>query len=377
MLNNDKNIADWQIQQAQTALKIYVDDFSNGNRLTGLPKKEAFDCSDIIHKIRTSMRIKHYAYKTERSYIDWIKRFYHYTINVKRKDTKKEQLNSDDVKDYLGFLAVKQNVAASTQNQAFNALLFLFREGLNIELKDLAQTVRAKRGPKLPVVLSLKEVKEIFEHSRDKNLLILQILYGSGLRLMELARLRVQDIDFDFNLIYVRSGKGDKDRTTILPEYVKSNLLDHLERVKSLHQEDIVAGYGQVYLPDAIERKYPGAASEWKWQYVFPSANISVDPRGGKIRRHHISEKSIQNAVRGAVNKAGIIKHVTVHTMRHSFATHLLMSGVNIREIQDLLGHKNLETTMVYTHVMRDMASAPRSPLDKLYENNQERKGVR
>lgn len=369
-LTKDKNVADWQIQQAKTALKIYVDDFSQENRLTVLPKEEELDCSDIIHKVRTLMRIKHYAYRTERSYLDWIRRFYSYMVNVKRKNIKVEQLNSQDVKDYLGFLAVKQNVASSTQNQAFNALLFLFRDVLGIELIGLDKTVRAKRGPKLPVVLTPEEVKKIFEHSREKNLLILQILYGSGLRLMELARLRVQDIDFDFNLIYVRGSKGDKDRTTMLPEYVKPDLSAHLEKVKDLHQKDMAAGYGQVYLPGAIERKYPGAAGEWKWQYVFPAANISIDPRSGKVRRHHISEKSIQNAVRDAVSKAEIIKHATVHTLRHSFATHLLMSGVNVREIQDLLGHKNLETTMVYTHVIRDMVSAPRSPLDSLYEKS-------
>lgn len=193
------------------------------------------------------------------------------------------------------------------------------------------------------------------------------MLYGSGLRLRELARLRVKDVDFDSGLIFVRSGKGDKDRSTILPECIKQKLCSHLEEVKAIHEKDVEAGYGAVYLPDGLERKYPHAAKEWGWQYVFPASKLSVDPRSGKIRRHHISEKSIQNAVRNAVKKAGLVKHATVHTLRHSFATHLLMDGVNIREIQDLLGHKNIETTMVYTHVLRDMSNVPKSPLDLIY----------
>jgi integron integrase len=199
------------------------------------------------------------------------------------------------------------------------------------------------------------------------NLLILQLLYGAGLRLLELARLRVKDIDFEQNLIFVRGGKGDKDRATILPQTVKNILQKHLDDVKKLHAKDLAGGYGEVYLPDSLERKYPNAAKEWGWQYVFPASKLSVDPRSGKIRRHHISEKTIQNAVKEAVNKSGIVKHASVHTLRHSFATHLLMNGVNIREIQTLLGHKHVETTMIYTHVVRDIVSVPRSPLDSLY----------
>jgi len=185
--------------------------------------------------------------------------------------------------------------------------------------------------------------------------------------LMELARLRAQDIDFDNNLIFVRAAKGDKDRSTILPQAVKGQLRLHLEEVKKLHDKDLVSGYGEVFLPDSLGRKMPNAGKEWRWQYVFPSSKLSVDPRSGKVRRHHIDETSIQKAVRAAVNKAGIVKHATVHTMRHSFATHLLQNGVNIREVQELLGHKNVETTMIYTHVLRDMSNAPKSPLDELY----------
>lgn len=247
-------------------------------------------------------------------------------------------------------------------------MLFLFRVILNIELTDLDKTVRAKRGVKLPVVLSIEEVQKLFKHIKNTEALMVQLLYGSGLRLMELARLRVKDIDFGSNLIFVRDGKGDKDRSTILPEAVKLPLQSHLEKVKLLHEEDLKSGHGDVYLPDALDRKYPNAGKEWYWQYVFPSLKLSVDPRSGKIRRHHISEKTIQNIARNAAKKAGIAKHVTVHTLRHCFATHLLMNGVNIREVQELLGHKNVETTMIYTHVMRDMANAPKSPLDMLYK---------
>ena len=290
---------------------------------------------------------------------------------MKKKDIRVDGLDSDDVKDFLSHLALTKRVSSSTQNQAFNALLFLFRDVMKTELGDLSKTVRAKRGQRLPVVLSPEEVQSLFKNVKGLSLLILQLLYGSGLRLLELARLRVKDIDFGQNLIFVRGGKGDKDRTTILPQTVKSILEKHLDGTKKLHDRDLAGGYGEVYLPDALERKYPNAAKEWGWQYVFPAPKLSVDPRSGKIRRHHITEKTIQNAVKEAVKKAGIVKHASVHTLRHSFATHLLMNGVNIREIQILLGHKHVETTMIYTHVVRNMLSVPKSPLDNLFMNKQ------
>ncbi len=246
-------------------------------------------------------------------------------------------------------------------------MLFLFRDVLKIELYDLKQTVRAKRGQKLPVVLSHEEVAQIFEHTAGKDLLLLQLLYGTGMRLMELARLRVQDIDFSSNLVFIRSSKGDKDRTTILPEVVKNSLREHLQEVKIRHEKDLRDGYGEVWLPFALGRKYPNAAKEFGWQYAFPSAKLSIDPVCGKIRRFHISEKTIQVAMAEAVKKANIIKHATVHSLRHSFATHLLMAGVNIRHIQELLGHSHVETTMIYTHVIRNISNIPQSPLDKLY----------
>jgi len=288
---------------------------------------------------------------------------------TKKKNDASSVVTQEDVKDFLSHLAIKQRVSASTQNQAFNALLFLFREALREDLGDLSGTVRARRGKKLPVVLSVDEVKVLFQHLSGQSLLISHLLYGSGLRLMELARLRVKDIDFEANLIFVRSGKGDKDRATVLPEAVKDALRTHLAKVKVLHDKDLADGHGEVFLPDALARKYPKAGMEWGWQYVFPSSKLSVDPRSGRIRRHHISGKAIQLAIGNAVRKAGIAKNATVHTLRHSFATHLLMNGVNIREVQSLLGHKSVETTMIYTHVLRDMKNAPQSPLDALYGN--------
>ncbi len=372
-LSNNKIIADWQVQQAENALKLYINNFLRGktsNLYSNRYIKIYSDYSSIILKMQNALRLKHYSYKTERSYLNWVKKFYNYITDINKKDLKTTELDSCDVKDYLSYLAIKKRVSASTQNQAFNALLFLFREILDIDLKDLNKTVRAKRGPKLPVVLSVKEVQKLFENITGKNLLILQFIYGAGLRLMELARLRVCDIDFDSNMIFIRSSKGDKDRTTILPKSIKEQLKLHLKKVKELHEKDIDAGYGEVYLPNALERKYPNAVKEWYWQYAFPSSKLSVDPQCGKIRRYHISAKTIQNAVYVASKKARIAKHATVHTLRHSFATHLLMDGVNIREIQELLGHKNIETTMIYTHVVRNMSNAPRSPLDNLYANN-------
>lgn len=367
-LKRQKNIADWQYKQAENAVRLYISyggtsnltvNSSSGRNIYTNPKL-------VIQKARQAMRLKHYSYKTESTYLGWIRRFYAY---IRKKDVSRHPLKSNDVRDYLSYLAIKRRVSSSTQNQAFNALLFLFREVLMVELGDLSKTVRAKRGPKLPVVLTVEEVKALFKQMSGKNLLAMQLLYGAGLRLMELARLRVKDIDFGSDLIFVRAGKGDKDRSTILPGCIKEQLQLHIEEIRTLHQKDLAAGYGEVYLPDGLERKYPNAGKEWKWQYVFPSAKLSADPRSGKIRRHHIGERSVQNAVRMATKKAEIIKQATVHTLRHSFATHLLMNGVNIREVQELLGHKNIETTMVYMHVLRDMSNIPKSPLDEIWPN--------
>ena len=369
-LRADERLQEWQPRQAEEALKLY---FFHYLGKTG-PVPEAVsskDTADALSEMSRVIRLRHYSYSTERTYLQWGDRFLAYAAKTGGK--KIGDITTDDLRDFLTHLALEQHVSASTQNQAFNALLFLFRNVLHKDVTDLNTAVRAKRGPKLPVVLTVSEVKRLLEHLTGTSRLIAELLYGSGLRLMELARLRVQDVDFEANTIFVRSGKGDKDRSTLLPAGAKEKVRAHLLKVKALHEKDMAAGFGAVHLPDALDRKYPNAAREWKWQYVFPASTLSVDPRSGVVRRHHLSDTAIQTAVKKAVDKAGIEKHATVHTLRHSFATHLLLNGVNIREVQELLGHKNVETTMIYTHVLRTMSKAPESPLDVLLRQEEEK----
>lgn len=366
-LEGKKPLADWQRRQAEESVRLYVEHFLSGNTAKLSPNMQASgqsgtqDRQELIVKMRELIRLKHYSYSTEGTYINWVKRFFKFLEGRGCVD-----LTAGAIRDFLSYLAVQKKVSSSTQNQAFNALLFLFRDILKQDLQGLGTTIRAKRGQRLPSVLTVSEVQALFRHMEGTALLMAQLLYGAGLRLMELLRLRVQDIDFEGKAVHVRSGKGDKDRTTLLPEAVQPGLRLHLAAVKKLHDEDLAAGYGEVFLPDALARKFPKAGRQWKWQYLFPSTKLSVDPRSSAVRRHHLNEKLVQLAVQKAVRKAGIVKHASVHTLRHSFATHLLMNGVNIREVQDLLGHKNVETTMIYTHVMRNMADAPKSPLDLL-----------
>ena len=365
-LKSDPNMSDWQIRQAGDAIRLYYFHY-RGFKPNNLSTVKSTDFTpELLEEAKRLIRLKHYSYSTERTYLQWIKRFLEHAKQTGKKETS-AALETSDCKNFLSHLALKEKVSASTQNQAFNSLLFLFRNVLCKDMGDLAQTVRAKRGQKLPVVFSVEEVKQLFACLNSKDLLIAGLLYGSGLRLMELARLRVKDVDMDLKTLTVRSGKGDKDRTTILPLSVKEQLKNHLIEVKSLHENDLARGYGEVHLPDALGRKYPNAGKEWAWQYVFPANNLSVDPRSGKIRRHHIGDSAIQEMIKKAIKKSAIPKHGSVHTLRHSFATHLLMDGVNIREVQELLGHKNVETTMIYTHVLRDMSKAPKSPLDALF----------
>jgi integron integrase len=310
------------------------------------------------------IRLKHYSFRTEKTYYEWIRRYLAYCAK-----TGKKYRSPHSVKSFLTALAVKDEVAASTQNQAFNAILFLFREVLEIQLDGIAGAVRAKAKRRLPVVLTPDEVRRALEGVSGTRRLMLELIYGTGLRVSELTRLRVMDLDFDGGVLRVHDGKGGKDRAVPLPKRLDEPLKKHLERVRELHDQDLSIGLGEVYIPPALARKYPGAGKEWKWQYVFPASRLSVDPRSGLTRRHHVLDKSVQDAMRAAVKAAGIPKRATVHTLRHSFATHLLMGGVNIREVQDLLGHKNLETTMIYTHVLRDISNAPASPLDSLWED--------
>jgi len=370
-LRSNDQIADWQLKQAEEAVLLYINHYSaNNSELVkkSVECKEPENISKVIYELRKAIRVKHYSYRTEQSYIAWTKKYYYYLDNCTPKGTDRKRMNEDNVRDYLSHLAVKKKVSASTQNQAFNALLFLSRNVFNFELGNLGKTVRAKRGRRLPSVLSIEEVQNVLKHIDGVNLLIVQMLYGAGLRLMEVARLRIKDIDFSSKLIFVRDSKGDNDRSTVLPDSIIPQLRKQLIITKELHKKDLNNGYGAVYMPNALDRKYPNAAKQWHWQYVFPSTKLSVDRGSGKIRRHHIHEKTIQTSLKSAVRKAGIAKHVFVHTLRHSFATHLLMKGVNIREIQQLLGHKHVETTMIYTHVLRDISKVPQSPLDSLVQ---------
>lgn len=274
------------------------------------------------------------------------------------------EMGSREIGAFLTYLAVKEEVAASTQNQALSALLFLYREVLQIELNaDLAITP-AKRPQCLPAVLSRAEVRDVLAALSGTHQLMAQLLYGSGLRLLECLRLRVKDLDFEQRQLIVRQGKGGKDRATLLPARLHESLRTHLEHVRSIHEQDLHEGFGEVWLPDALARKLPSASREWVWQYVFPSSQRSVDPRSGRIMRHHQDESGLQKAVRRAAQQAGIQKRVTCHTFRYSFATHLLEAGYDIRTVQELLGHKDVQTTMIYAHVLRRGSGAVRSPLD-------------
>lgn len=275
-------------------------------------------------------------------------------------------MGEKEISQYISHLATHGKVAVSTQNQALNALVFLYKHVLQIELGDFGPMERAKRPGRLPTVLSREEVRRVLAAMSGAYGLMAKIIYGCGLRLMECVRLRVKDIDFERNQITVRDGKGMKDRTTMLPEQVKPFLSDHLARVKILHEQDLKKGLGEVYMPFALERKYPRGARQWSWQYAFPSQRISADPRGDKMRRHHINETGLQKAVRTAARTAGIMKPVSPHTLRHSFATHLLEAGYDIRTVQELLGHKDVSTTMIYTHVIQKGGMGVKSPFDTL-----------
>ncbi len=313
----------------------------------------------LLDQVRETLRRKHYSLRTERAYVDWIKRFI--LFHDKRHPA---EMGSAEIAAFLTHLAVDEHVAASTQNQAYSALLFLYREVLQKEFPFPLQALRAKKPKRLPTVLTRDEVRQVFAHLSGSYLLMARLLYGSGLRLMECLRLRVKDVDFHYRTITVRDAKGEQDRITILPESLVEPLQDHLRIVKRTHEEDLAKGYGAVYLPYALERKVPHASTEWGWQYVFPANRLSVDPRSGIVRRHHLDESGLQKAIRQAARLAGISKPVSPHTLRHCFATHLLEAHYDIRTVQELLGHKDLRTTMVYTHVLQRGGLAVRSPLD-------------
>jgi integron integrase len=314
----------------------------------------------LLDQVRDCIRRKHYSIRTEKAYADWIRRYI--IFHDKRHP---QEMGEAEIEAFLTHLAVERRVSASTQNQALNALVFLYREVLRKKLDGPIEPTHAKRSKRLPTVLTRQEALAVIDRLSGTYQLMAKLLYGSGLRLMECVRLRVKDLDLAQRQIVVREGKGMKDRVTMLPEGVIPELQEHLRRVERLHKADVDQGLGFVYLPHALERKYPNANREWIWQYVFPSGQLSVDPRTNKVRRHHLDPSSLQKAVRVAAQATRIKKHVTPHVFRHSFATHLLENGYDIRTVQELLGHKDVRTTMIYTHVLNRGPLAVRSPLDQ------------
>ena len=316
--------------------------------------------SPFLTKVSGVIRARHYSYRTEQAYIGWIVRYIKY--HGKRHPA---EMGKDEVSAFLSQLAVKEHVAASTQNQALNALVFMYRHVLGQPLGDIGETIRARKPRKLPVVLSEGEVMKLLSVMDSTNRLICELLYGCGLRVMEGVRLRVKDIDFELNQVMVRDGKGGKDRIVMLPDSLREKITNHLLRVRGLYAEDRKNEVPGVYMPNALERKYPSAALEWGWQYIFPAKGLSYDPRSKVRRRHHVGEQVIQIAVRSASRMNRFKKHVTPHTLRHSFATHLLQRGYDLRTIQELLGHSSVSTTEIYTHVINKAGQGVMSPIDR------------
>jgi integron integrase len=315
----------------------------------------------LLDQVRTTIRLRGMSYQTEKTYADWIKRF----ILFHNKRHPKE-MGAPEIRDFLAHLVNDRNVAASTQNQALHSILFLYREVLQIELPHLGDLQPAKKPEKLPVVFTREEVQAILAQMTGLKGLMASLLYGTGMRLSELLRLRVKDIDFIQNQITVREGKGSKDRVTMLPQSLKEPLREHLVKVKAAHEVDLREGFGNVELPFALEKKYPRAPWEWKWQYVFPAPKRSIDPRSKIERRHHLDPSVLQKTVKEAMRAARITKHGSCHTFRHSFATHLLEAGHDIRTVQELPGHADVSTTMIYTHVLNQGGLGVKSPLDRL-----------
>ncbi len=315
----------------------------------------------LLDQVRAKIRFKHYSIRTEQTYVDWIRRYI--LFHDKRHP---QEMGKQEVEQFLSHLAVERTVAASTQNQALSAILFLYKDVLEKDIGWLDDVERAKRPARLPVVLTTTEVRTVLAQLEGRHRIMANLLYGAGLRLMECVRLRVKDLDFEYRQITVRDGKGQKDRLTLLPDALIEPLQTHLADVKILYTQDLRAGFGNVYLPFALERKYPNAGREWGWQYVFPASQRSIDPRSNIERRHHLDEQTLQRAFKNAVRASSIAKPASCHSLRHSFATHLLMAGYDIRTVQELLGHKDVSTTMIYTHVLNRGGKGVLSPLDAI-----------
>ncbi|WP_252270991.1 integron integrase [Pseudomonas subflava] len=319
------------------------------------------DKPKLLDQVREQIRLRHYSIRTETVYLEWVKRFIRF-----HKYRHPQEMGAAEVEAFLSDLAVRRDVSASTQNQALSAILFLYKQVLQVELPWMDGVIRARRPQRLPVVLTREEVASVLAQLDGTLWLVASLLYGSGMRLMEVLRLRVKDVEFARCEILIRDGKGQKDRVTMLPRKLVAPLQLHLERVRALHAQDLQEGFGRANLPHALARKYPNAAAEWAWQFVFPSVNRSADPRSGGIFRHHLHEKTIQRAIRNAVRRVGLHKPATPHTLRHSFATHLLESGQDIRTVQELLGHSDVKTTQIYTHVLNRGGMGVLSPLDRV-----------
>lgn len=370
-LERNGGTEDWQVRQADQALRIYFVNFLKRTDWHRPPASTVVDEQGqtsplaAMAQLRLRIRTRHYSYRTECTYVDWVRRFLAYA--AQQQGVPHPRVESAAVRDYLTHLAVHQRVSASTQNQAFCAILFLCREVLGVNVDSVSAAVKAKRGTHLPVVLSIPETLALLDTMSGTPRLMAALIYGGGLRVSACCELRVKDIDFDQGLVIIRRGKGDKDRSTLLAELGRDELRAQLGKSEAVHQADRRAGLAGVWLPDALDRKYPNAGRELGWFWVFPSHTLSTDPRAGVVRRHHISDSVIQKAVRAAAQKARIHKPVSVHTLRHSFATHLLLNGVDIRQIQEYLGHANVETTMIYTHVVKELRTPARSPLDMIH----------
>jgi integron integrase len=366
LIHTGKRYEQWQVEQAREAIRLYC--YFTGKADKGPTEAASNPIDDWKsagdHMVRM-LRLKQRSYRTEQSYMKWLRDFYVFV-----KPVSPETLSDNHILEFLSYLAVERHVAKSTQNLAFNAILFFYRHVLDKEVGSISSAVRAKRGQRLPVVLSQDEVMRLMDNIDGTGLIMAKLLYGSGLRSNECIRLRIQDLDFERSFINVRGAKGDKDRQTILPENAVDELQEHLGKVRQMYENDRKSNMAGVHLPGALDKKYPNAAKEWIWYWVFPSTQVSLDPRTNLIRRHHLSRDFIQRVIRNGATKAKLTKKVGTHSLRHTFATHLLEAGYDIRTIQQLLGHVDLQTTMIYTHVARKNMLGVRSPLDKKVDSD-------
>jgi len=358
-----KTHEEWQVKQAEMALRLYSFYLASLPAAASLAEAGGHDNEwrALEPKMRERLRLKQLSYSTEKTYVGWLRAF-----RGRFRAKAPAELTPADIQTFLSHLAVEKRISASTQNQALNALIFLFRHVLEREIGKELDAVRADRKKRLPVVMTPSEVQAVLARLSGTNLLMAKLIYGCGLRINECLGLRIKDIDLEQCILMVRSGKGDKDRRTVLPESLKEVLQAHIAAIRALHDEDRRNGVPGVALPGALERKYPKAGSEWGWFWLFPGKELSVDPRSQVVRRHHVHPAGLQKAFKSAVTAAQVTRQASVHTLRHSFATHLLERGYDIRTIQELLGHSNLQTTMVYTHVAKKNILGVLSPLDQL-----------